>query len=197
MSGESYGHRQRAASITFFPAKEAFPDTRPVIPAALALGTVAGPSVAQQAPKPAPRDTARRDSVAILPTISVTRSPETLQTVPIAADILDKKAIRRGQPTLGLDEALHNLPGVYVANRYNFSQDQRLSIRWADGSGTEAEATAFAFWRDLGSPLATPPPGARRPRSVRTCSVRATSATTVAPSPACRSSRTCWCSART
>lgn len=31
--------------------------------------------------------------------------------------------------TLGLDEALNDLPGVYVANRYNFSLDQRLSIR--------------------------------------------------------------------
>jgi iron complex outermembrane receptor protein len=28
-----------------------------------------------------------------------------------------------------LDEALNNVPGVYVANRYNFSLDQRLSIR--------------------------------------------------------------------
>src|SRR6266403_690873 len=27
------------------------------------------------------------------------------------------------------DEALANVPGVFVANRYNFSQDQRISIR--------------------------------------------------------------------
>ncbi len=29
----------------------------------------------------------------------------------------------------GLDEALVSVPGVFVANRYNFSQDQRISIR--------------------------------------------------------------------
>ena len=34
-----------------------------------------------------------------------------------------------------LDEALADVPGVYVANRYNFSVDQRLSVR---GAGARA-----------------------------------------------------------
>ena len=37
--------------------------------------------------------------------------------------------ISRARPTWGLDEALVTVPGVFVANRYNFSQDQRISIR--------------------------------------------------------------------
>jgi iron complex outermembrane receptor protein len=45
--------------------------------------------------------------------------------------VVDRAEIQRGQQTVGLDEALNNLPGVVVANRYNFSLDQRISIRGA------------------------------------------------------------------
>src|SRR5688572_1709277 len=68
-------------------------------------------------------------------TVTVTRSPAPLARTPRAVDILDARTIRRGQATLGLDEALSNLPGVYVANRYNYSVDQRLSLR---GAGSRA-----------------------------------------------------------
>ena len=61
--------------------------------------------------------------------VTVTRSPEPLQRVPYAVGVLDKSELQRGQLTVGLDEALNNLPGVVVANRYNFSLDQRISIR--------------------------------------------------------------------
>jgi iron complex outermembrane recepter protein len=64
-----------------------------------------------------------------LPEITVTRSAEPLEQVPYAVGVLDRTELQRGQPTLGLDEALNNLPGVVVANRYNFSLDQRISIR--------------------------------------------------------------------
>jgi len=37
--------------------------------------------------------------------------------------------MQRGQQTVGVDEALNNLPGVVVSNRYNYSLDQRISIR--------------------------------------------------------------------
>jgi len=43
--------------------------------------------------------------------------------------------IQRGQATLGIDEALGNIPGVVVSNRYNYAVDQRLSIR---GAGSRA-----------------------------------------------------------
>ena len=50
-------------------------------------------------------------------TVTVTRAPEPLSRSPRAVDVLNGPAARRGQATLGIDEALSNLPGVYVANR--------------------------------------------------------------------------------
>ena len=83
--------------------------------------------------EPARSDTSGRDTTKArqLPEIkvTVTRTEEPLQKVPYAVGVLDRKDIQRGQPTVGLDEALNNLPGVVVANRYNFSLDQRISIR--------------------------------------------------------------------
>lgn len=83
------------------------------------------------------RDSVRQDSVQVLPelTVTVTRTPERVSRVPAAVGVVNRSEIQGGQSTLGLDEALNNLPGVYVANRYNFSVDQRLSIR---GFGSRA-----------------------------------------------------------
>jgi iron complex outermembrane receptor protein len=61
--------------------------------------------------------------------VTVTRSAEPLQKVPYAVGVLNRDDLQRGQQTLGIDEALNNLPGVVVSNRYNFSLDQRISIR--------------------------------------------------------------------
>jgi iron complex outermembrane receptor protein len=93
------------------------------------------PAVAQE---PTARDTTRRDSAEVsLPeiTVTVTRTPETATRVPAAVGVVDRREIQGAQATLGLDEAISNLPGVYVANRYNYSLDQRLSIR---GAGSRA-----------------------------------------------------------
>src|SRR5882672_5621057 len=62
-------------------------------------------------------------------TVSVTRAELPLTKVPLSIHSLDRAQINRARPTWGLDEALANVPGVFVANRYNFSQDQRISIR--------------------------------------------------------------------
>ena len=62
-------------------------------------------------------------------TVSVTRAELPLAKVPLAVQTVDRQAINRARPTWGLDEALAVVPGVYAANRYNFSQDQRISIR--------------------------------------------------------------------
>jgi iron complex outermembrane receptor protein len=82
---------------------------------------------------PSPPDSARRDSTRAtqLPdlNVTVTRTTEPLSRVPFATGVLDKNAFQRGQQTVGIDEALSNIPGVVVANRYNFSLDQRISIR--------------------------------------------------------------------
>src|SRR3954454_7702187 len=77
------------------------------------------------------RDTSTVDSTRVgkLPEITVTRAPETLQRVPYAVGVLDRTALQRGQQTVGIDEALNNLPGVVVSNRYNYSLDQRITIR--------------------------------------------------------------------
>jgi iron complex outermembrane receptor protein len=80
----------------------------------------------------------RRDTtpVEVAPiTVTITRTTTPASRVPQAVEVLDAKAVRRGQATLGIDEALTNVPGVYVANRYNYSVDQRLSIR---GFGSRA-----------------------------------------------------------
>ncbi|HEY8259187.1 MAG TPA: TonB-dependent receptor [Gemmatimonadales bacterium] len=105
--------------------------TRRFIPALLALSTlVAGRAAGQE---PARSDSARADSATAttLPEISVTvtRTAEPLDRVPYAVGVLGRGDLQRGQPTIGLDEALSNLPGVVVVNRYNFSLDQRISIR--------------------------------------------------------------------
>ena len=62
-------------------------------------------------------------------TVTVTRSELPLTKVPQSVHTLDRAQISGAKPTWGLDEALLAVPGVYVANRYNFSQDQRISIR--------------------------------------------------------------------
>src|SRR6267378_284211 len=75
-----------------------------------------------------PPDTAK--PYALPPTtVTVTRTEQPLNQVPRSVQILDRAQISRAKPTWGLDEALAAVPGVYVANRYNFSQDQRISIR--------------------------------------------------------------------
>jgi iron complex outermembrane receptor protein len=80
-----------------------------------------------------PADSARSDTAKArqLPEIkvTVTRTPEPLDRVPYAVGVLGRGDLQRAQPTIGIDEALSNIPGVVVANRYNFSLDQRITIR--------------------------------------------------------------------
>jgi iron complex outermembrane recepter protein len=61
--------------------------------------------------------------------VSVTRTERPLAKTPLSIQSVDRDQISRARPTWGLDEALVTVPGVFVANRYNFSQDQRISIR--------------------------------------------------------------------
>src|SRR5690242_19771439 len=60
--------------------------------------------------------------------VSVTRNELPLAKIPLSIQNVDRHEISRARPTWGLDEALVTVPGVFVANRYNFSQDQRISI---------------------------------------------------------------------
>ncbi|HUX35344.1 MAG TPA: TonB-dependent receptor, partial [Gemmatimonadaceae bacterium] len=94
----------------------------------LVTAAVARPVTAQR-PRP---DSLARDSAAVRLApigVSATRSGLPRDRVPGATAVVDDAEIARGRATLGLDEALALVPGVYVANRYNFSLDQRISIR--------------------------------------------------------------------
>jgi iron complex outermembrane receptor protein len=106
-----------------------------VLRSAVILG-LWGQAVTSSAPaqEPVAPDTSAADTVrgvTRLPEldVTVTRAQEPLQRVPYAVAVLDRAEIQRGQPTIGVDEALNNIPGVVVANRHNFSLDQRISIR--------------------------------------------------------------------
>src|SRR5207244_10332397 len=61
--------------------------------------------------------------------VSVTRTNPPINQIPQSVSLLGKQEISRARHTWGLDEALATVPGVYAANRYNFSLDQRISIR--------------------------------------------------------------------
>jgi len=84
-----------------------------------------------------PDSTRARDTVRLLPELEVrvTRAPEGTTALPMAVGVLRGSTLRRGQLTAGLDESLSRLPGVVVLNRYNYSLDQRVSLR---GAGSRA-----------------------------------------------------------
>ena len=67
--------------------------------------------------------------------VTATRTETPLANVPAAVSVVDQGDIQLGQPTIGLDESLNRVPGVFIQNAFNFSQDQRISIR---GFGTRA-----------------------------------------------------------
>jgi iron complex outermembrane receptor protein len=91
----------------------------------------AGATVAAQQPQRP--DSSRGDSLhpVLLPPVivSVTRSPTDPGHVPFAVAVIDRNEIAHGRPLLGLSETLVTVPGIYVADRHNPSQDDNLSIR--------------------------------------------------------------------
>jgi len=112
------------------PARHRAPVAR--LAACMAMAATLTPSAAwaQQPQRP---DTAHADSMraVLLPpvVVSVTRSPTAAARVPFAVAVIPEREIARGRPMLGLSEALVTLPGVYIADRHNPSQDDNLSIR--------------------------------------------------------------------
>jgi iron complex outermembrane receptor protein len=83
-------------------------------------------------------------SAAILPIASAQEKPQTvlppivvtaprvetpITDVPAAISVVGIEDIQLAQPTLGLDESLNRVPGLFTQNRFNFAQDLRLSIR--------------------------------------------------------------------
>lgn len=68
---------------------------------------------------------------AALPTITVTapRLTRDLYDTPAAVTALTREDIQRGQQGVRLDESLVTVPGVFLQNRDNFAQGQRIAIR--------------------------------------------------------------------
>lgn len=91
------------------------------------------------AQRPVVRDSSRTDSTRIQPlttvTVRVMADQRALEKVPWAVGVVGTRELRRAQPTVNLDEALGSVPGVFVASRYNFATDSRISVR---GAGARA-----------------------------------------------------------
>jgi len=62
-------------------------------------------------------------------TVTVTRDSSPLARVPASVSVVTRDEIGRARTGWGLDEALAQVPGVLAQDRYNFSLDERISIR--------------------------------------------------------------------
>ena len=83
-----------------------------------------------------PDSTQRRDTLRLAPIeVRVTRGTESRLRLPAAVGIIDTAALHGAHLLNGLDESLSRVPGVYAANRFNPSLDQRLVIRGAGARG--------------------------------------------------------------
>ncbi|MEX2182705.1 MAG: TonB-dependent receptor [Gemmatimonadaceae bacterium] len=100
---------------------------------------VSAAALAAQSPVPTAPDTVRTDSgrAPLLAVVRVEGARDALsdRRRPWAVGTQSAHDLRRGQATIGVDEALSNIPGVVVSNRYNYAVDQRISIR---GAGSRA-----------------------------------------------------------
>ncbi|MEX1196268.1 MAG: TonB-dependent receptor [Pseudohongiellaceae bacterium] len=67
--------------------------------------------------------------------VTGTRSEQQLGQVPLAISLVNLRDIQLGRQELSLDESLARVPGLFMQNRYNFTQDLRVSIR---GFGSRA-----------------------------------------------------------
>ncbi|MEA2119018.1 TonB-dependent receptor [Halovibrio sp. HP20-50] len=61
--------------------------------------------------------------------VTAPRLSRELYATPAAVSTLDREAIAQGQQRVRLDESLVRVPGVFLQNRDNFAQGQRISIR--------------------------------------------------------------------
>lgn len=62
-------------------------------------------------------------------TIEASRSDTKFNDNPASVAVLSKSQVQGSQSTLSLEESLRRIPGVFVNNRFNFSQGDRISIR--------------------------------------------------------------------
>ncbi|MEE8558201.1 MAG: TonB-dependent receptor [Myxococcota bacterium] len=57
------------------------------------------------------------------------RSPRRLLEAPLSISVVSREEFARDRPTLGLEDALDLVPGVFAQSSLNFAQDTRISIR--------------------------------------------------------------------
>ncbi len=67
--------------------------------------------------------------------VTGTRTEQQLGEIPMAISLVGMDDIQLGRQELSLDESLVRVPGLFMQNRYNFTQDLRVSIR---GFGSRA-----------------------------------------------------------
>ncbi|MFQ5550821.1 MAG: TonB-dependent receptor family protein [Gemmatimonadales bacterium] len=70
-----------------------------------------------------------RDSVIVLPVVSVTRIPTRFAQVPFAVSRVVFGADRAVGRNINISEALGNIPGVQVQDRHNFAVGDRITLR--------------------------------------------------------------------
>lgn len=61
--------------------------------------------------------------------VSATRIETSVRDAARSITVINKEQIQNATQQLGIDEALASVPGLYMQNRYNFTQDLRLSLR--------------------------------------------------------------------
>ncbi|MBB3139541.1 TonB-dependent receptor family protein [Halomonas organivorans] len=62
-------------------------------------------------------------------TVSASRLERELYATPAAVSVVEGEQIAQGQSRERLDESLSSVPGLYLQNRHNFVQGERISIR--------------------------------------------------------------------
>ena len=61
--------------------------------------------------------------------VSATRMESAVADVARSISVVEKDRIQNATQLVGLDEVLSAVPGLYMQNRYNFSQDLRVALR--------------------------------------------------------------------
>jgi iron complex outermembrane receptor protein len=61
--------------------------------------------------------------------VTATRTEERAFDLPVAIDTIDALLLQRNQLQVNLSESLSRVPGIVVANRWNYAQDLQVSVR--------------------------------------------------------------------
>src|SRR5437588_324894 len=86
--------------------------------------------------------------------VTATRTEQRAFDLPVAIDSIDAEQIQRNQLQVNLSESLSRVPGIVVANRWNYAQDLQISSR---GFGARANfgARGIRLYQD-GIPATMP-----------------------------------------